>query len=186
MERPKQTPWKVLASEYLAREPWFTVRRQRMELPDGRIIPSYYVLEYPAWVNVIARTADGRFVAVSQYRPGLERTDYELVAGVVDPDDPSMEEAARRELEEETGYGGGSWRQLMVLSANPATHNNLTYCFVAEGVVPVADRHLDPTEELDVHLLTADQVRELLVAGEIPQALHAAPLWRYFAEQRLF
>ena len=61
------------------------------------------MLEYPAWVNVIARTADGRFVAVSQYRPGLERTDYELVAGVVDPDDPSMEAAARRELEEESG-----------------------------------------------------------------------------------
>lgn len=184
MKRPEQRPWKILASEYLAREPWFTVRRQRMELPDGRIIPSYYVLEYPAWVNVIARTADGRFVLVSQYRPGLERTDYELVAGVVDPDDATMEAAARRELEEETGYGGGRWRQLMVLSANPATHSNLTYCFVAEGVEPVAERHPDPTEELEVHLLTTGQVRELLSDGEIPQALHAAPLWRYFAEEK--
>lgn len=185
MEKPKQRPWRTLSCEYLAREPWFTVRRQRMELPDGRIIPSYYVLEYPAWVNVIARTAEGDFVMVSQFRPGLARTDYELVAGVVDPEDQTMEAAARRELEEETGYGGGRWRQLMVLSANPATHNNLTYCFVAEGVEPVAARHPDPTEELDLHLLTGDQVRELLVAGEIPQALHAAPLWRYFAEERL-
>lgn len=184
MKRPPHRPWRVLSCEYLAHEPWFTVRRQRMELPDGRIIPSYYVLEYPAWVNVIARTEEGRFVMVSQYRPGLERTDYELVAGVVDPEDPSPEAAARRELEEETGYGGGRWRPLMTLSANPATHTNLTHCFVAEGVVPVAARHLDPTEELEVHLLTTGQVRELLTAGEIPQALHAAPLWRYFAEER--
>ncbi len=184
MKRPEHKPWEVLSCEYLAHEPWFTVRRQRMRLPDGRIIPSYYVLEYPAWVNVIARTTDGRFVLVSQFRPGLERTDYELVAGVVDPEDTSMEAAARRELEEETGYGGGQWRPLMTLSANPATHNNLTYSFVAEGVSPVAARHPDPTEDLDVHLLTASEVRELLDPDSIPQALHAAPLWRYFAENR--
>ena len=38
-------PWKVLDSEYLIRRPWLTVRRERLELPDGRIVPEYYVLE---------------------------------------------------------------------------------------------------------------------------------------------
>lgn len=90
--------------------------------------------------------------------------------------------AAQRELAEETGYGGGQWQQLMVVAPNPATQNNLTYCFLATGVEPLGDQHLDPTEDLRVHLMTRREVLDLLRRGEIRQALMAAPLWRYFAE----
>ena len=131
MKQPDHRPWKVLNSEYLAHEPWFTVRREAVELPGGARIPSYYVLEYPDWVNVIARTDDGRFLLIDQYRHGLGRTSYEIVAGVRDPQDATPLDAARRELYEETGYGGGEWKEYMVLSANPATHTNLTYTFLA-------------------------------------------------------
>ena len=48
--------WKILRSEYLIQRPWLTARRDEVELPDGRIVPEYYVLEYPDWVNVIMRT----------------------------------------------------------------------------------------------------------------------------------
>ena len=58
MENLKTRKWKVLTSEYLARKPWFTVRHESLELPDGRRIPDYYVLEYPDWINVIAITRD--------------------------------------------------------------------------------------------------------------------------------
>ena len=68
--------YKVISSEYLLREgPWMTVRRDCVELPDGRRNPAYYVLEYPDWVNVIARTTDGRFLMEKQYRHGLGITE---------------------------------------------------------------------------------------------------------------
>ena len=51
MEKPKNRPWKVLKSEYLARRPWFTVRHESLELPDGRRVPDYYVFEYPDWIK---------------------------------------------------------------------------------------------------------------------------------------
>lgn len=70
MENPKNRKWKVLTSEYLARKPWFTVRHESLELPDGRRIPDYYVFEYPDWINVTAVTRDGRFVLIDQYRHG--------------------------------------------------------------------------------------------------------------------
>ncbi len=110
MENPKNRKWKVLTSEYLAREPWFTVRHESLELPDGRRIPDYYVLEYPDWINVIAITRDGRFVFIDQYRHGLGETSYEIPAGVSEPSDGSKLAAAQRELAEETGYGGGEPR----------------------------------------------------------------------------
>lgn len=123
MENPKNRKWKVLTSEYLARKPWFTVRHESLELPDGRRIPDYYVFEYPDWINVTAVTRDGRFVLIDQYRHGLGETSYEIPAGVT-----------------------------------------------------------EPSEDLRVHLLTREEVLELLRTDRIRQALMAAPLWRYFGE----
>jgi len=182
MENPKKRNWKVLTSESLARKPWFTVRHESIELPDGRRIPDYYVFEYPDWVNVIACTDDGRFLLIDQYRHGLGRTSYEIVAGVRDPQDATPLDAARRELYEETGYGGGEWKEYMVLSANPATPTTHTYTFLATGVQPLSTQHLEASEDIRIHLFTFEEVRRLLEENCIPQALMAAPLWRYVAE----
>ena len=97
MEKQKIENWKVLRSEYIAKEPWFTARRDEVQLPNGNIIPTYYVLEYPAWICVIAITKEGEMIMERQYRHGIGRVDYELCAGVVDPTDASPLEATRRD-----------------------------------------------------------------------------------------
>lgn len=183
MGKLQNRKWKVITSEYIARQPWFTVRHECVELPNGIRVPDYYILEYPDWVNVIAITGSGQFVFISQYRHGLGETNYEIVAGVSEPTDHSMLDAAKRELLEETGYGNGTWSELMVVSANPATQNNLTHCFLATDVELTAQQHLDASEDIKIHLLTLDEVRLLLETGEIKQSLMAAPLWRYMAKK---
>lgn len=176
--------WKVLESEYLFKRPWLTVRRDKVLLPTGAVHPEYYVLEYPTWINVIAVTKDGQFVLVRQYRHALGETHYELCAGVVEQGEEPLA-AAKRELLEETGFGGGSWRLLMTISPNPSTVNNLAHCFVATGVERLsAEQHLDTTEDLSVHLFDEADMRRMLDNNEIRQALMAAPLWRYFCEKR--
>jgi ADP-ribose pyrophosphatase len=174
--------WKVLQSEYLFREPWLTVRRETVELPDGRQIPSYYVLDYPDWVNVIAITRSGQFVMVKQYRHGTRSVNFELCAGVCEADDSSPLASAQRELLEETGYGNGRWQAYMSISPNASTVSNLTHCFVAHDVELLQEQHLDATEDLSVHLLSAAELKSLLDTGEIKQAMMAAPLWKFFAE----
>lgn len=176
--------WRVLRSEYLIKRPWLTARRDELELPDGRIVPEYYVLEYPDWVNVIAITADGHFVMERQYRHALGCTCFELPCGVMEEGETPLE-AAKRELAEETGYGSGEWRELMVLSANPSTMTNLTHCFLATGVERVTEQHLDPTEELSVHLLSRDEVLGLLRNNEMMQSLMVAPLMTYLSHDVL-
>ncbi len=183
--KTKDSVWKTLSSEYIFRRPWLTVRRDDMQLPNGNRIPEYYILEYPDWVNMIAITRDDRFIFVRQYRPGIARTYYELCAGVCEKEDASPLVSAQRELLEETGYGNGNWQEYMVLSPNPSTHTNVTYCFLATDVEPIAPQHLEDTEDLTVHLLTLEEVKQLLLNNEIMQSLHAAPLWRYMAEKRL-
>lgn len=171
----------MLGREYLYRRPWLTVRRDRVRLPTGAVNDEYYVLEYPTWVNVIAIDREGRFVMVEQYRHGLQEVFTELVAGVAEEGETPLE-AAQRELLEETGYAGGTWRLNTVLSANPGSQNNLSYSFIATGVERVAEQHLDETEDVAVRLLSRDEVLQLLRSDTLKQALMAAPLWKYFAE----
>lgn len=172
--------WKVLGTEYLFTRPWLTVRRDKVQLPNGTIHPEYYVLEYPTWVNVIALTNDGKFVMVKQYRHGLGIVATELCAGVAEQGETPLE-AAKRELMEETGFGGGEWELNMVVSANPGSQDNLSYSFIARGVEKLSDQHLDETEDVKVVILTEEQVYDMLAKDELKQALMAAPLWKYFA-----
>ena len=175
--------WKILKSEYLFRRPWLTVRRDCVELPDGRQNPEFYILEYPDWVNVIAITDDGQFVMERQYRHGLGKTCFEIPAGVIEKGETPLE-AAKRELMEETGYGEGEWKEIMSVSGNSSTTNNISHCFVAKGVKKIGVQHLDNTEDLEVVLLDRSQVWDLMVNDQVKQALLAAPLWRFFAENQ--
>ena len=175
--------WKTLSSEYLHRRPWLTVRKDVVQLPNGVIHDEYYVLEYPTWVNIIARTRNGKYVMVEQYRHGLQEIFTELVAGIAEPGEEPIE-AARRELLEETGYGNGEWRLNMVICANPGSQNNLTYSFIANGVEKISEQHLDTTEDVEVKLLDESEVIDLISSDKMKQALMAAPLWKYFATRK--
>lgn len=175
--------WQTLSTEYLIRRPWLTARRDRVQLPDGRIHEEYYVLEYPEWVNVIAETADGHIVLERQYRHGNGRVATEIPAGCVEEGETPLQ-AAQRELWEETGYKGGEWTLLMTISPNSSTSTNFTHCYLARGVEPTGTRHLDANEDIHVFLATKEELFEALQHGEILQALMVAPLWKYFAEKR--
>jgi 8-oxo-dGDP phosphatase len=179
------SPWTLLDRSYIfQRPPWLTLRQDHLRLPNGHEIPEYWISEYPAWVNVVALTRTDQVVLVRQYRPGLGEVHFEIPAGVVDETDASPEAAARRELLEETGYGGGRWSSLLTLSANPALQNNLTYSFLAEGVEPGAGPMHEATEDLRVHVVPLGDLPRLIDTGEVVQALHAAPLLRYLLRRQ--
>lgn len=174
--------WTILSSEYLLNDaPWGVVRRDHMRLPSGTEVPAYYVLEYPNWVNVLGITKDKKMVLIEQYRHGIGEVSFELPAGICDEGEDHME-AAKRELLEETGYGGGNWQEWMVVCANPATHTNLTYCYLATDIEKLQEQDLESSEEIDVHLVSFEEAKKILMENKVLQSLQAAPMWKYFAE----
>jgi len=174
--------WTKLSDKYLFKNPpWLTIREDKLRMPDGKIMESYYVFEYPDWVSVIAIDTAGRMILIKQYRHALGVTAFELSAGICDDSDPTTLFTAQRELLEETGYGGGEWTYWMKNSANPGTHTNYTHCYLAIGVEPIKEQSLDTTEDIEVHIMDQKEVYELLQNNEFHQSLHAAPLWKYFA-----
>ena len=175
-------PWQVEESRYVYdRKPYMILREDTVRLPNGARIPDYFVFEYPDWVSVLAVTTTDEFVLIRQYRHGIGGGHYELAAGVVDPGEPLLE-SAQRELMEETGYGGGDWQLWIKACANPGTHTNWCHIFLATGVQRLDEQRLEHTEDITVQLLTKAEVLEMLRSGGVAQALHAAALWRYFAE----
>ena len=172
-------PWQVVASQYVSRKDWFTVRVEHVRLPNGTEIPEYWVSEFRPWVNVVAVTESDEVVLIRQYRHGLGAVHFELPAGTTDPGETDPEQAGRRELAEETGFGGGRWSLLATLSANPALQNNLTHTFLAEGVTELGKPRPEASEDLRVHLVPLDNLNALLEGDGFIQALHVAPLLKY-------
>lgn len=169
--------WKTLSSEYIYKSNWLTARKDTCETPAGKIVDSYYVLEYNDWVNCVAVTADGRIVMVRQFRQGIGKTVLEIPGGTMDDTDPDPEFAMRRELLEETGYDFEKLIPLGAVAPNPASSNNLTHMFLATGGRKVQDQDLDENEEIEVVLMDLEDVEVLLKENKILQSLHVTCLF---------
>lgn len=168
--------WKVLESEYLFNEPWLTIRKEKCLLPNGKIMPAYYTLEYPSWVSALALTRDNKVVMVRQYRHGLGVISTELPGGVVDKGE-TPEVAIARELKEETGFEFESYEFIGKICANPATSNNYMHMYIARGGEKTGAQNLDETEDVEVVIYTLQEVRQLLRENKIVQALHSATIF---------
>lgn len=168
--------WTVLSSEYIHKGPWATLRTDKCQMPDGRIIPAYYVLEYPDWANAVALTEDNKIIMVRQYRHAAGVISLEIPGGVIEKGE-APETGMRRELLEETGYRFDNMELLCKLHANPSTANNTTHCFLATGGKKVQGQHLDEQEQIEVEEYTIEEVKQLLADNKITQALHCSTLF---------
>ena len=175
--------WKLVKSDYIFKAPWCTVRNDTCLKPDGKIVENYYVMEFPAWVTALAITEDGKIILERQYRHALGRTDIELPGGCVDDTDASFQDAIARELLEETGYVFTEYKYLGNTSANPSTNNNLMHMFIATGGKKISNQHLDENEEIDVFLVTPDELKTMIKQQQIIQSMHVTTIW--YAMQHL-
>ncbi|MBX2924307.1 MAG: NUDIX hydrolase [Chitinophagaceae bacterium] len=178
----KDMKWKTLSSEYLYKATWFTIRKERCETPDGKIVDPYYVYEFPTWVTAVALTEDNKVVMVRQYRHALGETIFEIPGGCVDDTDTSLEAAIERELLEETGYSFSSFEYLGKISPNPSTNTNYMHMFLAKGGKKTSEQQLDHNEEIDVYLFSIDELKQMMKENRIVQSLHATCIFYAFSK----
>jgi ADP-ribose pyrophosphatase len=162
--------WTLLSSRYVSDHRIFRVRTDRYRLEPGGRERDFVVLDGPDWVNVVPITAEGRLVLVRQYRHGVRGVSLEIPGGMVDAGE-SPEEAAVRELKEETGFAPQQVRLLGRVYPNPAIQNNFCYMFVAEGCRRVAEPQPEPFERVEVVLRPLDEVGEMIRREEICHGL---------------
>lgn len=159
--------------------PWFALVAKT---PPGYNAP-HYSIRANDYVSVVAVTIDGRLVLVRQYRPAVDAYTLELPSGHVEAGE-TPEQAARKELLEETGFVAERLDYLGVFCPDTGRYGNQMWCYVAHGVVPTSD----PTHQAEAGIETvlfAGTLAELLEQTEFACALNAAVLMLAVAKQHL-
>lgn len=174
-------PWKRITSERDKSYPIFDIRIDRALSPRTGMAHDFYVLESMDWINVIPLTPANEVVLIRQYRHGLGDMTLEIPGGIIEPRD-TPQEAARRELQEETGYRGSDMQLIGFVLPNPAFLNNRCYTCVARDVFPAGEQSQDEKEDIEVLLRPLKDIPRIIRSGEITHALVLAAFYRFYAE----
>lgn len=168
--------WKVLKSEYLLQNKWIAVRADTCEMPDGRLIDPYYIMESGDYVNIVPVTATGEILFARIYRHGAVQTLLETPGGLIDEGESPMA-AARRELLEETGCDCAEMQLIGSGSPDPARLSCKAYYFLATGCVETAVPTWDEHEEMELLKLPIAEAKRMLFAGEIVDSVQQSALF---------
>jgi 8-oxo-dGTP pyrophosphatase MutT (NUDIX family) len=134
----------------------------------------FYVMKSRDWCNIIPITEDGKVVMVKQYRIGVSDHTLEVPGGVIDPEDQSIQAAAIRELQEETGYQtlpGAKCESLGWAHPNPAILDNRCYSLIVGPVKRTNSQSLDPGEMIEVVEIPISEIPAMILNGQISHAL---------------
>jgi 8-oxo-dGTP pyrophosphatase MutT (NUDIX family) len=174
----KSGEWRERTTALVADCRIFSVERSDAISPFDTTEHSFYRIQSPDWVQIVAITPYNQVVLVRQYRHGCQRMTLEIPGGLVDAgEDPAQ--AALRECLEETGYRGAAAVSLGSVNPNPALFANRLHGFLTTDVVLESAVQNTGTEHTEVRLVPVRDLERLLRDGEIEHALVAATLWRY-------
>lgn len=173
--------WKTVSSREIADCRVFKVREDSSMRDDGAS-GTFFVMENPDWVNVVALTTDGEILLIKQFRHGSQTTVMEIPGGMIDKGEDASA-AAKRELTEETGYATPKMIALGRSLPNPALQNNTIHHFIALDCTKDHEVEFDEHESIATVLVPFKNVAKMVQNGEIEHSLAITAL--YFAEQYL-
>jgi 8-oxo-dGTP pyrophosphatase MutT (NUDIX family) len=175
-------PWPLIATRNLGSYRVFNLRANQSQDPRSGKIHEFYAIDSLDWVQVLPVTDAGEVVMIHQFRHGIQEVTLEIPGGLVDPG-LTPEQAAGKELLEETGYRAEELIPLGWVHPQPAVFSNRCFAFLAPRVIPGGMTALEDTEDIAISLVHPDSLPNYVREGRITNAMvlitfYLYELWR--------
>ena len=159
----------------------FDYYQDTMAIPNGNVVKFDHI-DHKGAAAVFPVLDDGRIIMVRQFRNSIDRHTWEIPAGGLNSREEPTIEAARRELEEETGYTTEKELELLItINTTPAFCNEKIDIYVATDLKP-GEQHLEEDEVLSYRAFTVDEVKEMILSGKMTDAKTNSAVMSYAAK----
>lgn len=169
-DKPKgeNVGWRLLASRYLFRSQWHSLRQDKITLPDGSQTRFTY-MEHPGAVMIIPVTKNQEFVLIRSYRYTVDEWFWEVPAGGLgDKDSKSPREVAEEELSEETGYTCETFEDLGWYYYSKGVANKRMHYFLARDVELTRQTRHEVGETIDeIRTFSVPEILKMIDSGEL-------------------
>ncbi|PYN13878.1 MAG: NUDIX hydrolase [Candidatus Rokuibacteriota bacterium] len=166
--RKSETAWRTLSSRPVYANKWISVREDLVALPDGRTTV-YGVVSCGHCVGLLPFVDPDTVLLVRQYRYVAGRPTWEMPTGGVHAGE-TLEQAAQRELAEETGYRARNLVHVSTYHTSKSVVDETAHLFLADGLEST-DTTPDETEFIDVRAFPFDTVLRMVLDGDIVDSM---------------
>lgn len=149
-----------------------------VKIPKNGNIAKWDFIGHKGAAAVVPVTKEGKIIMVKQYRNALDRETIEIPAGGRENENEPMIEAAKRELEEETGYRSENLDLLISLYTTVAFCNERIDVFVAKDLVRT-EQNFDEDEEIELMEFTVEELCEMIYSCKIQDSKTIAAIMAY-------
>lgn len=158
--------WKIKKTERILDSEYVKVDKDDVILPHGREIKDFYKVTIKDCAAIVAITPDNHIVLKKEYRHCYGEELIEIPAGVLEAGENPIQ-AAKRELEEETGYRSEKWTYLGKTVESSAKLTNYMYIYLAEDCEKVSSQKLDYGEDIEVIEVEFEKAVEMIMNNGI-------------------
>ena len=170
-QEEKELAWHLKERKHLVKDQWIDLHADTFRMPDGSEVGPFYTYAKKDYCVIVARDTNGNYITVRQFRQGIQRLTTEFPAGGIEEGEDPLQ-AARRELQEETGYVSDKWKQIIAVPSDATLCENTAYIFKADDCVPAGKQSLDRYEFMHVCTMHEDDIKEAITQGDFAQAMH--------------
>jgi ADP-ribose pyrophosphatase len=160
--------WKTLSSRSIYQNPWMSLREDIAQMPNGRTT-LYGVVTFGDCVGVVPFLDDDRILLVRQYRYVQKDARWEIPTGGINEGE-SPEEAAQRELQEETGYRAERLTWISHYYTSKCICDETAHLYIGEGLSP-SQHAPDETEFIEVGTFPFAEALQMVVDCEIMDSM---------------